>query len=177
MKPSLLPTTLLAALLLAACTKDDPDPLSQLPPATQTGAGTLGCLVNGQPWTPAGFNGTANFSISYDRALGGSFDLEAYRYQNSDSETLQYLTLDGSRLYGLKSWSIRDSADSRAVFYIRKTNCEWSSRDAGTYRTGTLTITKLDLTQRIIAGTFEFTLAKPGCDTIKVTNGRFDAKF
>jgi hypothetical protein len=45
------------------------------------------------------------------------------------------------------------------------------------YRKGTLTIIRLDLTKGIIAGTFEFTLAKPGCDTIRVTNGRFNKKL
>ena len=30
------------------CKKDDPALLDQFPPATQTGANTFGCLVNGQ---------------------------------------------------------------------------------------------------------------------------------
>lgn len=42
---------------------------------------------------------------------------------------------------------------------------------------GTLTITRLDQQAGIIAGTFSFTLAQPGCDTIKVTQGRFDKKL
>ena len=52
MKPYL---PLLAALLgLSQCTKDDPE--AGLPSATQTGANTFGCLVNGQVWTPKGNN-------------------------------------------------------------------------------------------------------------------------
>ena len=35
----------------------------------------------------------------------------------------------------------------------------------------------LDLSAGIISGTFAFTLAQPGCDTIKVTQGRFDKKL
>lgn len=45
------------------------------------------------------------------------------------------------------------------------------------YRRGTLNITRPDRSAGIIAGTFEFTLAQPGCDTIKVTQGRFDKKL
>ncbi|UOQ73225.1 hypothetical protein [Hymenobacter cellulosilyticus] len=45
------------------------------------------------------------------------------------------------------------------------------------YRRGSLTITRLDLTAGIISGTFSFTLYKPGCDTIRVTNGRFDKQL
>jgi len=42
---------------------------------------------------------------------------------------------------------------------------------------GQLTLTRLDEQAGIIAGTFEFTIAKPGCDTIRVTDGRFDKKL
>ena len=48
----------LALLGLGQCRRNDPapppDPLAQLPAETQTGQGTFGCLLNGQPWTPAG---------------------------------------------------------------------------------------------------------------------------
>jgi hypothetical protein len=43
-----------------------------LPPATQTGANTLGFLLNGQPWTPKGLVGqSANLRVAYDHAWGG----------------------------------------------------------------------------------------------------------
>ncbi|WP_210514209.1 hypothetical protein [Hymenobacter terricola] len=51
---------LLALLTQGGCNKKDPapdppaSPLDQLPPETQTGQHTFGCLVNGQAWTPAG---------------------------------------------------------------------------------------------------------------------------
>ena len=65
-----------ALLLLTQCSKckNDPtpaDPAAALPPATQTGAGTLGCLVNGQPWTPQGNNGSSNNNIYYDPTYRG----------------------------------------------------------------------------------------------------------
>lgn len=58
-------------------------------------------------------------------------------------------------------------------------NCDYNYdySDSTVYMNGSLTVTRLDLTQGIIAGTFEFTLAKPGCDTIRVTSGRFDKKL
>jgi Family of unknown function (DUF6252) len=39
---------------------------------------------------------------------------------------------------------------------------------------GQLIVTKLDKPNRIVSGLFEFTTVVPGCDTIKVTDGRFD---
>jgi len=73
---------LLAALQgLAQCKKYDPSPEEQLPPATQTGANTFGCLLNGQPWSPSGFNGVDNYRLTYDPTYhGGSLQLRTYRY-------------------------------------------------------------------------------------------------
>ena len=39
---------------------------------------------------------------------------------------------------------------------------------------GQLTVTRLDTKAGIVAGTFHFKLWQPGCDTIKVTQDRFD---
>ncbi|WP_460617857.1 Riean_0653 family protein [Hymenobacter ruber] len=52
----------------------------------------------------------------------------------------------------------------------------YDSRDV-TYRKATLNITRFDINSRIIAGTFDAIIARTGCDTLKITQGRFDAKF
>ena len=71
----------LSLLLLSGCQKADPAPVDLLPPATQTGANTFGCLLSGQPWTPRGSNGTDNYKVIYDAGYaGGSLDIRAYRY-------------------------------------------------------------------------------------------------
>ena len=66
---------LLAALLgLSTCRHTDFGPAKledQLSPTTQTGAGTFGCLLNGQPWTPAGYDGHPNFILTYDAGYAG----------------------------------------------------------------------------------------------------------
>jgi hypothetical protein len=75
----LLPPAL-ALSLLTQCKKADLDPASQLPPATQTGAGTFGCLLNGQPWTPSGNNSYSNYSVSYDPTYRkGTLNVGCYR--------------------------------------------------------------------------------------------------
>ena len=38
-------------------------------------------------------------------------------------------------------------------------------------------ITKLDSTKLIVSGTFSMYLTAPGLDTIRITSGRFDAKY
>jgi hypothetical protein len=159
--------------------KDDPTPLEQLPPATQTGERTLGFLLNGQAWTPQGNNGTSNYIVSYDRTYyGGTFDLRAYRYPTKGNDKdQQYIILYMNNLSAPGTYHFENKEQTRVSFTERKTNCESSSRDSSTYATGSLTITRLDMTKGIISGTFEFTLAKPGCDTVRVTDGRFDRKL
>jgi hypothetical protein len=163
--------------LLSCHHQNDPTPVEQLPPATQTGANTFGCLVNGQPWTPRGNNGTSNYSVSYDTGLnGGVFDLQTYRYpdDSNDFQALYFSVLSNCQV---GSYSFRSRRRSRAYFWNTKAKCYVDSKDSTTYRQGTFTITKLDLTKGIIAGTFAFTLYQPGCDTIKVTEGRFDKRL
>ena len=170
---------LLAALLgLSQCKKkSDPAPMDQLPPITQTGANTFGCLVNGQAWMPKGYNGTSNYSVSYDKGInGGIFSLQTYRYPDA-SNTFQSIALDVSSNLQVGSYSFQNPQRTRAVFNDTG-RCYWSSADSATiYRRGTLTISRLDLQAGIISGTFAFTLYKPGCDSIRVTQGRFDKKL
>lgn len=179
MKYTLLPASLLAALLLSACTKDDPDPASQLPPATQTGANTFGCLVNGQAWTPQGYSGFSNYIVSYDTfSDGGLINISAYRIYGSGTNDFQSISLWTKSISGIGTFSFRDTLTSIAQFSDYKSNCIWRSSEPDiVYRQGTLTLSRLDLRTGVISGTFEFTLAKPGCDTIKVTQGRFDRKL
>ncbi|MDQ2770913.1 MAG: hypothetical protein M3Y54_10490 [Bacteroidota bacterium] len=63
-----------------------------------------------------------------------------------------------------------------ALFYGTSGQCEFHQNE-GYYRKGMLTITRLDLQAGIISGTFSFTLYKPGCDSVCVTDGRFDKRL
>jgi hypothetical protein len=175
MKQTLLP--ILALALLTQCKKNDPDPASQLPPATQTGANQVGCLLNGQPWVPVGGGTSKNFFIDYDPTLGnGVFSLNATRYlANSPSD--ESLTIFANPFKNAGTYNLGNPTVTAISFDSPRTVCYYNSRDAGTYCKGTLTVTRLDAQAGIISGTFEFTLAKAGCDTLKVTQGRFDKKL
>jgi hypothetical protein len=180
MRKLLLYSTFLLLTQCSKCKDNDPAPEAQLPPATQTGANTFGCLVNGQPWTPKGNNGRENFRITYDPTYaGGSLSIRAYRYPDQ-SAAFQDINMGGDRINQAGTYQFVLTGD-RKVFYTNTGKAfpcnDYDGPPSLTYRSGTLTITKLDLTVGIISGTFAFTLAKPGCDTIKVTQGRFDYKL
>jgi hypothetical protein len=174
----------LATLTQCSKCKDDPrprDPAAALPPATQTGANTFGCLVNGQPYTPGGYNGTPNYAVLYDPGFqGGNLQVTSYRYPEKGGAKQQGVSFGGINIDHVGNYQLGAIYGTGASFFdeYRTAPCdEYRSRNTGVYTKGTLTITRLDLQVSIIAGTFEFTLAKLGCDTVKVTQGRFDKKL
>ena len=178
MKP-LTYLSLLAALLgLSQChKKNDPDPVGQLPPATQTGANTFGCLVNGQVWTPKGYNGTSNYSVVYDAGYRhGTLSVATYRYVGSGPNDYQIIGFFSDSLKQTGRYPLTIIGHQEASFVDHISGCEFLSNDIY-YRRGNLIITRLDLSAGIISGTFSFTLYKPGCDSVRVTNGRFDKKL
>jgi hypothetical protein len=175
MKPTLF---LLATLLgLSQCKKKAPDPLSQLPSATQTGANTFGCLVNGQVWTPLGFNGTSNYSVSYDPTYRkGTLSIGTYRYLDTSTNTREDIKIYSDSMQTIGKYTLTLPNHQEALFYDRTGQCKYV-QNGPHYRKGTLTITRLDLKAGIISGTFSFTLYKSGCDSIRVTQGRFDKQL
>jgi hypothetical protein len=166
-------TLILLLFLATACKKKDVAPIDQLPPATQEGKGTLGFLVNGQAWTPKGNNGTPNLGFYYDPGYkAGEFNLSAYRIPAKGQR--EHFVISTDSLNFKRTFSLNDPSVGSARF----TNdvCSYN-RDEEVFREGRLTVTKLDLQKHIVSGTFEFTLFRPSCDTVKVTDGRFDLKF
>jgi hypothetical protein len=167
--------------LLASCYKEPApgQPEDLLPPATQAGANTFGCLVNGQPWTPQGGTGlTPNYSVVVDPGFqGGTISISAQRYTNAALH--QAIIVGGDSIKRTGKYSLADSG--KGVLFkdlLSAAPCqELVGNNNGDYHRGTLVLTRYDLSARIVSGTFDFTLHKPGCDSIRVTHGRFDYKF
>ena len=172
-----------ALLLLTQCSKckDDPEPVDKLPLATQTGANTFGCLVNGQAWTPQGNNGAPNFHCDYDRTFdGGTLLVSAYRYPKRGVSKSQDVSLLGRNIVpGSGTYPITLTSDVAGSFYdeLREQACQRYGGIDLIYQRGRLTVTRLDLQAGIVSGTFEFTLGVAGCDSVRVTDGRFDSKL
>ncbi|WP_400192898.1 hypothetical protein [Hymenobacter sp. B81] len=171
-----------ALLLLTQCSKckDDPAPRKpedRLPAATQTGANTFGCLLNGQPFLPKGDFSRHGLVVSYDPDLnGGTLQIRARGLTQQNQEQLfilggAFIARPGNHAFaapGGYPYFFDESASAP---------CDSHYNEPEVYRRGSLTITRLDVRAGIVSGTFEFTLAKPGCDTIKVTHGRFDKQL
>lgn len=165
---------LLFGLLTTQCSwfKKDKD---DLPAPTQEGKNMFGCKVNGEVWRPSGNNGTLNkeASYDYDPEFGWFVNIRASRRKNKAPYQSIGFYINNVAAPGEY---VLDSINKRAGRFIDfETNCIYD-REVD-YMRGKAIITKLDQVNRIVAGTFEFTVAMPGCDTIRVTDGRFDLLF
>jgi hypothetical protein len=176
MKTKLFPFLILLLLSLGACKKHRLQS-NGLPPATQQGKNTLGFILNGQAWMPKGFNGTANLSIDVDFGFNdGIFNIVGYRTINSTTEQFTIGISDSLNTITIPHTFIIFPNSVFGISYT-KNPCDYFSKESTTISQGTLIITKLDRINKIISGTFNGTLSKSGCETIQITEGRFDMKF
>lgn len=175
----LVPLLALALLAPAAgCQKKapapapPPTPLSLLPPETQTGQRTFGCLVNGQAWNLAGspLGGplfTAQYNSSY--LILGASGLSA---DKTSSGGVIQIGIGKIATAGRYTLTRRDT--SFVNYDDVRTNCKYYTDKN---HPAVIEVTRLDLINRIVSGRFSFTLETPGCGKIVVTDGRFDSPF
>lgn len=172
---------------LAACDKDAAEPQSQLPPATATGAETLGLLAGGQPWLPAGqrcgiYGCTDNRVEASAYVLNGRRRLlvTAARTDGSRNESfvLQLDSLAGPGVYRATAGgpgATGGEAGTKLYFADSRRSRQYQSRPG----TATITITAVDTVRSIVAGSFEGRLEglSAGETPLQISSGRFDVQY
>ena len=148
-----------------------------LPPATQVGANTFGCLVNGVVFKP-----TTRNDLSLDLDLGfnnGIMGIVAYMIVDANNSSMIVIGVtDSLRTYPPPRIYKINGKDMGFISYSKRNFCTMESYDGVTISNGSLSISKLDLNNQIVSGTYEVTLVNKLCtDTVRITNGRFDIKF
>ncbi len=155
-------------------------PVEQLPAATQEGKNTCGFLVNGKLWLPKGKrgNGSPNLTWWYDAGYrNGTFNINGYRYEKPDDSLFTSFVIGISNCTTTGVYMLNKTAAGGAMYSNYYKNCTYYTHDTLPGHNSYINITKFDLQNRIIAGTFQFSMVKPGCDTIRITEGRFDIKL
>lgn len=168
---------IISTTLGCSCKKNKLSELDKLPPATQTGAKTFGCLVNGKAWIPGkdDWSSPGPLKFYYYTDNGGQFAINSELQINSIRENI-IIGLDSINFK--KEFFFKKGSNSVRLSYQKTPGCDLSSLIDSTVQTiGSVTLTKVDLNNGIISGVFEFSFSKHGCESIKITNGRFDAKL
>jgi hypothetical protein len=168
-------------LILTGCKKS----VDALPDATQTGANTFGLKVNGQFWVPQTFAGIN--APTLDAQLSGStlndLMITAQNFASEPTETqfnLYIKNITGPGTYQLnETTNIYPGASSSYAYYVKRKINPLNEWITSAQNTGTVTITKWDMSNKIVSGTFEFNAGSldASAGTVNVTDGRFDVKL
>jgi hypothetical protein len=165
--------------LFAACKKDKTiNEIDKLPAATQTGANTFGCLVNGTFFINNGYDGNnSNYRLFVDPNFqNGAFQIRVYSFLNLK---YQRININSNDINSVGTFNVIGNSGPIFIDYNNDNgNCNFN-QSANCYLKGNLTITRYDISNGIFSGTFQFDIKDPNfnCDTIKITEGRFDKKL
>ncbi len=184
---------LLISTTTTQCTKTSttPDDSNSLPPETQTGAGTFACKINGVVWKYKDPNYEVlstkpKTSWSFDpNFFGGAFEIDGVRYLDGQNET-DLLTLFSDSIPTYTEKIIEGKSRKFGLRYHDYINKNYLCEDISSgplgdstnfFSAGKLVITKFDKTAKIVSGTFYCTIKQTGCDSLKISDGRFDLKY
>lgn len=166
--------TLLFVFALYSCCKDKTDngtPAEQLPPATEDGENTFGCLVNGEVWLPQGAINVNRLETDYSN---GSFTVTARRKNSTVNQGLslhveyKFNQADSfifSIPYDTLPWALYSDLSSSCYFYTDEMH------------SGQILISKFDSINRVVAGKFSFDANDTVCGGVHITEGRFDLRY
>ena len=178
---------LITIFSVSCCSKDDDrTPIEKLPAATQTGANTAGCLVNGVAFLPKGSSQFGPIlSCFYQQDIDGfHFGLSINNKENSTLyKTVQFATnplkLDENITYNLvsKISNVNNTYISNfGEYFIISFNGDVKYTTTNV-SIGELKITKLDTEQKIISGAFWFDAVNAKGEKVEVREGRFDMRY
>ena len=163
-------------LIFASCKKENEE---TLPPATQIGAGTFGCKINGKVYVPKGSSGTGapNPKVQYDLDLNGQPYLLINTSRYNGDKYLGEIFIIFKNLNSERNFSYPSDLEVSCGSPEIVPGCATIAFDTTIKKFGNGQITRLDITNRIISGTFYFKYKTVQCDTVFVNDGRFDIKF
>lgn len=157
---------------------DTADPEPVLPPLTQTGANTFGCLVNGEVMvSPNSLRMRVYRTYSPDRLYAISADSGGR--DGEDDEDIKFFTSAPNGI-SEKSYIVRDSTSAglNTAEYRLKVDSDSRINYYAFDDSGEFQITYLDEEKGIISGVFAFSAVNSqNSDTVHITEGRFDIKF
>jgi len=173
MKLLLIPLILLT---LSISCKKNTDPTSDntygLPNATQTGANVFACRINGN-------NFIAYYNINHTVAeLKNDSLLVVTGSDRTQNNYFHQLIFSLNKLINPNTTYMNDNTNIKMKYYTDST-CQGISSNAILLNAnrGKIQLTRFDKTIKIVSGTFDCVFPIINCDTLKITDGRFDFNY
>lgn len=195
MKPT-ISFSILCIFIVLTGSKCQKDPMADnsygLPNATQTGANNFACRVNDSNWI------SKDYVFSLTTSYHGSNDRDTFWILGPGfgNKTFDYISLRiKSKIQEGGTYRLNNASKNFAETFKTRATCGPTVGYGGSQSNfsidGHVTITKLSGSYNIpscctfgtydanaiMSGTFDFIIAIPNCDTIKVTDGRFDVNY
>lgn len=163
--------------ILGACKKNEPiiEPIKQLPAATQRGANTAGCLLNGEAIFPKGSVYSLHFFYNDGLHLGLGISHEK---NNVDRRSIGLAT--NERLHVGKTYILSEYGGETNYGEISLNGYSPPNPNyfvTNSLITGELTITAHNFDQAYLSGTFWFDAVNSEGEIMKVREGRFDMQY
>lgn len=162
-------------LVVIACHGDDDNPVAQidlLPPATQTGENTFGCLLDGEAFLPGN---TQNPLDCVYQFVGGEYYFSLQCNRRIDSYLVRLgCGTEKLQIYESQTYNLEQKSEGNAYGkYFFETSLNYTTQ----METGEMTITKLDLENNVVSGTFWYDIKDQDGVVHKIREGRFDMQF
>lgn len=138
-----------------------------MPPATQTGANKVGCLLDGKAFIPGNYNNATNYFYQYVDG-GYYFAMTFNNVFNSNFYSLIVGT-QNKQIHQGETYDLFEKVDGNSLG-----GYTFETLNSYTTHTGKLTITKLDPINYIVSGTFWYDVEDTYGVVHHITDGRFD---
>lgn len=167
---------LLTAFTLSCCNNDDDKPIAEidkLPPATKTGANTVGCLLDGKAFLPE--NAPNSINCFYQLVSGEYYFALAFNNRDSNNNIIGInIGTNSKQIFQGGEYQLLEYVPNNAsATYIFNLTESFTSAT----NTGVLKITKLDQVNQIVSGTFSFDIQDTNGIIHQIREGRFDMQF
>lgn len=137
---------------------------------THEGKNTFGCKVNGEIWVANGNSTYRSIESPSYKVETGRFGFEGFNTKDYDCRT--YMRVGCENCFGVGVFTINDTYSEHFYGCMGDFN---GAAHIDTNGTNKVEITRFDLENRIISGTFEYDLFnRENGQKIKITEGRFD---
>ena len=177
-RPYLILTVILFIITSCSPERDCDDPVDCLPPITQSGANTAGCLVNGEVILPSGQGINTGSVLMAQYTFSGDDDDDfvfglSIRDRKAGNKMV-LVEIRNQKLLEGRTYELKSSESNSFGFY---NNGYISSYVTNEENLGELTISRIDPATRTISGTFWFDAANQDGETVAVRYGRFDVFY